>query len=269
MPPIDDSEYAIISAMVQFGRIMRKVSIGIYHSELPILETIGLACQIERELDTWLEGLPQRRNISLRDPDWRRKQRLILELKYYNVMMLLFRPFLTRCTPEPDEQSSNALNGAVDKCVSSAQRTIEIMHETYKVHTYFRTWWYNTTYITIAASVLLLYESRTKERPNTGNLALIETAMEILEAMDESVVARSAAEVIKHFLRELNTIPNGTSDRIVVSDSINVQQAPTPGPWTSLDFELAGFEFLDFPLGEMITVFDELHKSLDHSTQPE
>lgn len=112
--------------------------------------------------------------------------------------------------------------------------------------------------------------------------------MEILEAMDESVVARSAAEVIKHFLRELNTIPNGTSDRIVVSDSINVQQAPTPGPWTSLDvsdhltsyhlgestdgrrqFELAGFEFLDFPLGEMITVFDELHKSLDHSTQPE
>ncbi|CAF3524518.1 unnamed protein product [Fusarium graminearum] len=269
MPPIDDSEYAIISAMVQFGRIMRKVSIGIYHSELPILETIGLACQIERELDTWLEGLPQRRNISLRDPDWRRKQRLILELKYYNVMMLLFRPFLTRCTPEPDEQSSNALNGAVDKCVSSAQRTIEIIYETYKVHTYFRTWWYNTTYITIAASVLLLYESRTKERPNTGNLALIETAMEILEAMDESVVARSAAEVIKHFLRELNTIPNGTSDRIVVSDSINVQQAPTPGPWTSLDFELTGFEFLDFPLGEMITVFDELHKSLDHSTQPE
>ncbi|QPC78034.1 hypothetical protein HYE68_008786 [Fusarium pseudograminearum] len=269
MPPIDDSEYAIISSMVQFGRIMRKVSIGIYHSQLPILETIGLACQIERELDTWLDGLPQRRNISLRDPDWRRKQRLILELKYYNVVMLLFRPFLTRCTPEPDEQPSDALSGAVDKCVSSAQRTIEIIYETYKVHTYFRTWWYNTTYITIAASVLLLYESRTKERPNTGNLALIETAMEILEAMDESVVARSAAEVIKHFLRELNTMPNGTSDRTVVSDTTNVQHAPTPGPWTSLDFELAGFELLDFPLGEMITVFDELHKSLDHSTQPE
>ncbi|KAM0370027.1 hypothetical protein ACHAPY_010706 [Fusarium culmorum] len=271
MPPIDDSEYAIISSMVQFGRIMRKVSIGIYHSQLPILETIGLACQIERELDTWLDGLPQRRNISLRDPDWRRKQRLVLELRYHNVMMLLFRPFVTRCsTRESDEQPSDALNGAVDKCVSSAQRTIEIIYETYKVHTYFRTWWYNTTYITIAASVLLLYESRKKERPNTGNLALIETAMEILEAMDESVVARSAGEVIKHFLRELNTMPSGTSERTVVSDATNVQQAPTPGPWTSLDFELAGFEFLDFPLGEMITVFDELHKSLDHSsTQPE
>lgn len=84
MPPIDDSEYAIISSMVQFGRIMQKVSIGIYHSQLPILETIGLACQIERELDTWLDGLPQRRNISLRDPDWRRKQRLVLELSTYS-----------------------------------------------------------------------------------------------------------------------------------------------------------------------------------------
>ncbi|KAH7003109.1 fungal-specific transcription factor domain-containing protein [Fusarium venenatum] len=269
MPPIDDSEYAIISSMVEFGWIIRKVSIGIYHSQQPIIETIGLACEIEREMDSWLGGLPQRRNISLRDPDWRRKQRIVLELRYHNVMMLLFRPFVTRCTREPNQQPSNELVGAVNKCVSSAQRTIEIMYETYKVHTYFRTWWYNTTYITIAASVLLLYESRTKERPTTNNIALIETAMEILEAMDESVVARSAAEVIKHFLRELNSVPNGTSDN-PVQDTINVvQQAPTPGPWTSLDFELTGFEFLDFPLGEMITVFDELHKSLDHSVQPE
>lgn len=81
MPPIDESEYAIISEMVQFGRIMRKVSIGIYHSQLPTPETIGLACEIEREMDSWINSLPQRRGASLREPDWRRKQRLVLELR--------------------------------------------------------------------------------------------------------------------------------------------------------------------------------------------
>lgn len=80
MPPVDDSEYAIISAMVHFGRIIRKVSIGIYHSKLPTPETIGFACEIEGEMDSWMESLPQRRGASLRDPDWRRKQRLVLEL---------------------------------------------------------------------------------------------------------------------------------------------------------------------------------------------
>ncbi|KAG8677555.1 hypothetical protein FPOAC1_003578 [Fusarium poae] len=220
-------------------------------------------------MDSWLDGLPQRRNISLRDLDWRRKQRIVLELRYHNVMMLLFRPFVTHCTQEPNQQPSNELVGAVNKCVSSAQRTIEIMYETYKVQTYFRTWCYNTTYITIASSVLLLYEFRTKERPTTNNIALIESAIEILEAMDESVVARSAAEVIKHFLRELKSTTNGTSDSVAQPDNIDVQQAPTPGPWASLDFEFTGFEFLDLPLGEMTTVFDELHKSLDHSFQPE
>jgi hypothetical protein len=97
--------------------------------------------------------------------------------------------------------------------------------------------WYNTTYITIAASVLLLYESRTKERSPTSTLALIETAIEILDVMDESIVARNAAEVIRHFVRELNTVPIVTSDYSTqdATSMSNVQQAPTPGPWSSLD----------------------------------
>ncbi|RGP75341.1 hypothetical protein FLONG3_5731 [Fusarium longipes] len=270
MPPVDDSEYAIISAMVQFGRIMRKVSIGIYHSQLPTPETIGLACKIEREMDSWVDALPQRRGASLRDPDWRRKQRLVLELRYHNVRMLLFRPFVTQCARER-LQPSDELMRAVEKCISSAQKTIEIVYEAYKVHTYFRTWWYNTTYITIAASVLLLYKSRTKERSPTSTLHLVETAIEILEVMDESIVARNAAEVIRHFVRELNTVPNRTSDDSMLdaTSMANVQQAPTPGPWNSLDFGLTGFEFLDFPLGEMTAVFDELYKNLDHNAQPE
>ncbi|RFN44219.1 zn(ii)2cys6 transcription factor [Fusarium flagelliforme] len=268
--PVDDSEYAIISSMVQFGRIMRKVSIGIYHSQLPTPETIGLACEIEREMDSWVDALPQRRGASLREPDWRRKQRLVLELRYHNVRMLLFRPFVTYYARER-LQPSDELMAAVEKCISSAQKTIEIVYEAYKVHTYFRTWWYNTTYITIAASVLLLYESQTKQHSTTSTLALIETAIEILEVMDESIVARNAAEVIRRFVRELNTVPNGNSDDSMLDTTAmeNVQQAPTPGPWNALDFGLTGFEFLNFPLGEMEAVFDELYKNLDHNAQLE
>ncbi|KAM0224053.1 hypothetical protein ACHAQD_002418 [Fusarium lateritium] len=276
MPPIDDSEYAIISSMVQFGRIMRKVSIGIYHSQLPTLETISLACEIEREMDIWVDSLPQRRGASLRDPDWRRKQRLVLDLRYHNVRMLLFRPFVTQCARESSQLPAELMT-AVDKCISSAKKTIETVYEAYKVHTYFRTCsqkdtrWYNTTYITIAASVLLLYESRTKERSATSNLPLIETAIEILEVMDESIVARNAAEVIRHFVQELNAAPNGTFENTLGHNATfmpDVQLPPTPGQWPSLDFGMASFAFLDFPLGEMTTVFDELYKSLDHDIEP-
>lgn len=48
--------------------------------------------------------------------------------------MLLFRPFLTR-SDHPD-----GLMAAAAKCVASAQKTIETVHEAYKVHTYFQTW---------------------------------------------------------------------------------------------------------------------------------
>ncbi|KAJ4129069.1 hypothetical protein NW768_007600 [Fusarium equiseti] len=270
MPPVDESEYAIISEMVQFGRIMRKVSIGIYHSQLPTPETIGLACDIEREMDSWVNSLPQRRGASLREPDWRRKQRLVLELRYHNVRMLLFRPFVSHYARERLRPSDEFM-ATVEKCISSAQKTIEIVYEAYKVHTYFRTWWYNTTYITIAASVLLLYESQTKQSSTTSTLALIETAIEILDVMDESIVARNAAEVIRRFVRELNTVPNGISDDSMLDTAAleNVQQAPTPGLWNPLDFGLTGFEFLNFPLGEMEAVFDELYKNLDHNDVPE
>lgn len=80
MPSIDDSEYAIIPAMVQFGRVMRRVSIKVYHSRLPPAETVCIALGLSREIDEWFESLPQRRDSSLKEPEWRRKQRLVLEL---------------------------------------------------------------------------------------------------------------------------------------------------------------------------------------------
>lgn len=94
--------------------------------------------------------------------------------------------------------------------------------------------WYNTTYITIAASVLLLHESQAKGGPAAGNMALIRMAVEILEVMDESVVARNAAEVIRRFMRELDA-STGSSERSDVTSAAGAQQVSTPGPWASLE----------------------------------
>ena len=62
-------------------------------------------------------------------------------------------------------------------------------------------------------------------------------AIEILDVMDESIVARNAAEVIRRFVRELSTVPSGNSNDSMLDTAAleNVQQAPTPGSWNPLD----------------------------------
>jgi hypothetical protein len=49
---------------------------------------------------------------------------------------------------------------AVGKCVDAATATIELMHEMFCNHIFFRTWWYNTTYVLYAASIVLCYGTR-------------------------------------------------------------------------------------------------------------
>lgn len=56
--------------------------------------------------------------------------------------MLLFRPFLMQCAR--DSHPPEELAATVDMCVSSARKTIEIVYEAYKVHTYFQTWYVGT-----------------------------------------------------------------------------------------------------------------------------
>lgn len=68
-------------------------------------------------------------------------------------------------------------------------------------------------------------------------MTLIKMAVEILEVMDESVVARNAADVIRHFMRELNAAPAPAvrSSGANNTSTTTAQQASTPGPWASLE----------------------------------
>ncbi|KAL4933074.1 uncharacterized protein BDV17DRAFT_279347 [Aspergillus undulatus] len=175
----------------------------------------------------------------LKDPKWARRQRLVLGIRYYNVKTLLFRPFLRHATtleararvrttsapkagfatrhpapagsPATSQSSAPTLNlnhettthltTTIHKCLSAARNTISVIHDIYRVHTFFRCWWYNTTYVTFAVSTLLLPLSHSLP-PKESITRSIEKAIEILEATDESVVTRKSAEIIRYYLRE-------------------------------------------------------------------
>lgn len=224
LPPVDDSEFAIIPLMVDFARIVRRIAIGIYHSRVSWQQKLLRAQGLESELDGWISGLPERIRpaclsssssssfstgalAALRQPKWCRRQKIITEIRYHNVRMLLFRPFLSMLTrssgPPPP-----AVNEAVDKCIASAKRTIEVVHEAMIANSFFRTWWDNTTHILFATGVLLLHTSRGGQDfqgPNTA--PQVDVAVEILEAMDECMVAGKSANIIRRMLAQVKGQP--------------------------------------------------------------
>ncbi|RAK71414.1 RmlC-like cupin [Aspergillus fijiensis CBS 313.89] len=218
LPERDDSEYAIIPWMVDFAQIIRRVSVQIYHSRITLQEKLHLGLQIETELDRWMARLPDRLKPdmmeratggALRDPKWARRQRLVLG--YFNVKMLLFRPFLSHFTRKLRHPPME-LEQTIAKCLDAAMKTIEVIYDIYRIHEFFRCWWYNTTYVMFATSTLLLPMSKLGPCPETVPLQRsVEMGVEILEAMDESIVARKSVEIIKHYLREFRSLPSSTS----------------------------------------------------------
>lgn len=52
MPPVDDSVAAVLATMVDFARIIRKVSISVYISTNSILDKVASANTIQDELDS-------------------------------------------------------------------------------------------------------------------------------------------------------------------------------------------------------------------------
>ena len=73
--------------------------------------------------------------------------------------------------------------------------------------------WYNTTYVMFATTTLLLPMSKLGMCSQTIPLARsVEMAVEILEAMDESVVARKSVDIIMHYLREFRASNNNNDD---------------------------------------------------------
>ncbi|XHG09756.1 hypothetical protein AWENTII_012797 [Aspergillus wentii] len=271
LPERDDSEYAIIPHMVDFAQIIRKVSIQIYHSRITLQDKLQIALQIETEMDRWVTRLPDRlkpdiwgdrpSGDALRDPKWARRQRLVLGIRYCYVKMLLFRPFLSHFTRKLRHTPAE-LEETIAKCLDSAIKTIEVIHDIYRIHTFFRCWWYNTTYVMFATSTLLLPMSKLGMCSETIPLShSVEMAVEILEAMDESVVASKSVDLIKNYLREFRA-SKPQAPAVETLGNASVAPMPTDTAPNQIEFEIPewayGFGFPDYSFEGIARLFDDL-----------
>jgi Fungal specific transcription factor domain/Fungal Zn(2)-Cys(6) binuclear cluster domain len=238
MPPIDESEIDIIPCMIPFARITRQVSVATL-SKKSLREKIATANEIESEMERWLSTLPEtiRPDVSqvqgikiLKDPKWARRQRLVLQIRYHNVKMILYRPFLAYAA-QSDQRIPPLLEFTLAKCVDAARNTIEIVHATFCNHIFFRSWWYNTTYILYAASIILSYATQSAPAAEKPELfKLIDMAVEVLEAMDECFVASKAGEMIKQALSNAREQSSTTQQPISVSYDLQ-QTDPATADW--------------------------------------
>lgn len=150
--------------------------------------------------------------------------------------MFIFRPFLAYLTLTPQGEGGKSrapeaqrlLEMAAKKCLDSARKTVDIIYETFRQYSFFRCWWYNTTYIMFAVTNILLPLSRKSLsflNPLETNFLIesVNKSIEILEAMDESVVAQESVEIVKNHLRDygadINNHPSHSSNNS--NDALN------------------------------------------------
>ncbi|PKS06012.1 hypothetical protein jhhlp_007846 [Lomentospora prolificans] len=213
---LDPPNCTIIQPMVDFSRITRSICHNIYLADTPLPKSVALAQQTETELEAWVDALPEAirpaRTLAeanslrrARDAQWMKRQRLVLTIRYFNLRILLFGSFLLMSSLS-ERASIPRCSEFIQKCLEAAKRTIETIYQTYQHHDFFRTWFYNTTYTVFAASILLVYVTQEPPSPATSStLDFVSMAIEILETMDECVVAVNAARMLQRVLQRVKT----------------------------------------------------------------
>ncbi|KPI39520.1 uncharacterized protein AB675_5082 [Cyphellophora attinorum] len=248
---------AIIKSMVDFSRITRQVCFGVYLTEFNLARTLDTAIQMEQSLNNWISALPEdiRPRLytdlmpSLQDaraPRWMKRQRLVLTIRYHNLRILMFGTLLLRSTKE-ERLAIPASQECVQKCLDSAKRTIETIYETLQHNDFFRTWFYNTTYIVFAASIILVYLTREASNATSQPLhRLVGLAIDILELMSESVVAQEAAKMLRRAKEAVEQGPEVSVE--VIEDSRLLNQY-----WGRLEL---GTEDVDFDMMFQLSGYD-------------
>ncbi|KAK8244626.1 putative C6 transcription factor [Phyllosticta capitalensis] len=252
LPSIDGSEIDIIPGMIGLSRIMRAISVKVYLHRLSLAQKLQSAMQIELEMDAWVARLPEAirpqftsdvdRHCRLGDPPWAFYQRLVLQIRYYNVKMLLLRPFIVYATKHSERDPS--LLDAVNKCTDAAAKTIELLHETYRVHFFFHTWWYNITYLTFAVSIILFRaggrdrdgdmdsrmddDSSSSQYQQSDYMLLIEQTLTMLDIMSESVVACKTARIIRQMLDAIHRRTRGDAAMSASGDDASSKVSSNP-----------------------------------------
>ncbi|KAJ5780668.1 transcriptional regulator family: Fungal Specific TF [Penicillium paradoxum] len=206
-PDAEDNDIAMIPVMVALSRIMSEASHQLYHStRLSLSDKSHLAMSLDHRLLKWKANIPSFLNLdahALNDPEWAFKQKLVLRLRYYNTRILIHKPFLvaaTANTTTPD------LSTHLQTCLAAARTSINMQYESFMHRIYIRTWWYNTTYALYGSMILLhLILSNYPNLPDTDLLEDVEKSLQVFSAMDEIIVARRCAEMLREVLEVART----------------------------------------------------------------
>jgi hypothetical protein len=75
--------------------------------------------------------------VSLVEPEWLTKQKIVLTLRFYNARILIHRPFLIAAAGGPTTDISS---DHVNLCVEASRNTINLLYNAYANRPYFRTW---------------------------------------------------------------------------------------------------------------------------------
>ncbi|KAK5994363.1 putative transcriptional regulatory C3C7.04-like protein [Cladobotryum mycophilum] len=193
----------LVNCMVDLAEIIRSVGANSAqpNDRTGLSEKATVATQLERRLVDWKSSLPLQLNFEISPLDENElvtKQKIVLKLRFLYTNMLIHRQFLMSAATlsTRDQFSRNILS-----CVKAAREAIYFVHTTYQHRPYFRTWFYNTTYI-LDASMVLLYVilSNASPFPVQDIISDVEKSLEIFAAMKMLAVARRCAEVIKDVL---------------------------------------------------------------------
>ncbi|KAH7113458.1 fungal-specific transcription factor domain-containing protein [Dactylonectria estremocensis] len=199
---LENYSVAMINEMVHFAAILRRISKELYYDSkgLTLLQKSAVAKELDALLDDWKDQLPAYLDfgkVSFREEEWAAKQKLVLHLRYLNARIVLHRPFLEA----PIRRAEAQMSSHVEICLEAARDTIRVMYDAYSNRHYFRTWWYNSTY-TLYAGMVVLYIIMLGPTavPLQELLDDVTRAQEILESMEEAVVARRSASLIREGL---------------------------------------------------------------------
>ena len=200
---LENRSFAMINEMVNFAAILRRISKELYHDSkgLSLAQKSSVAGELDTLLGDWKARLPEYLDlsgVSFREDEWAAKQKVVLHLRYLNARIVLHRPFLE----PPRGHRRVPVSKHVTACLDAARKTLQVMHDAYTYRHYFRTWWYNSTY-TLYAGMIILYIVMLGHFLSSAEelLADVMKAQDILQSMEEAVVARRSVKLIREGLQ--------------------------------------------------------------------
>lgn len=138
----NDPKQCLSEHMVALAHLLQELYRETSRTEGPALTTQNSmkSLGLDQRLLDWKAGLPRLLDldsVSLVEPEWLTKQKIVLTLRFYNARILIHRPFLIAAA---GGTTAGVCSEHVALCVEASRCTIDLLYNAYTNRPYFRTW---------------------------------------------------------------------------------------------------------------------------------